>query len=90
MPIVFLAVNVTPDGVPIAGIVVMVGLLALFIWDSLRLPVGAWFRWLMPVGFVPLMVGVFAEQYWIIGIGAVVMGVGLAMGKGQRQKGDSL
>jgi hypothetical protein len=80
------AVNITPGGMPVVGVFVMLGLLALFVWDSARLPAGAWFRWLMPMGFLPLMAGVITGNYWVIGGGVVLMGVGLAMGKGHRQK----
>jgi cytochrome c biogenesis protein ResB len=89
MQVFSVAANGTPGGIPVVGILVMVGLLALFVWDSLRLPAGVWFRWLMPVGFVPLMAGVFIENYWVIGLGAVIMGIGLALGKGQRQKDEA-
>ncbi|MEU0602198.1 hypothetical protein ABZ484_28760 [Streptomyces sp. NPDC006393] len=86
MNYVLLSVNVTPAGIPVIGVVVIVALLALFVWDALRLPAGAWFRWLIPVGFLPLIAGMMTEIYWMIALGAVVMGLGLAMGKGRRQR----
>ncbi|MER6777914.1 MULTISPECIES: hypothetical protein [unclassified Streptomyces] len=75
------AVNVTPAGIPVVGVVVMAGLLGFFVWDSLRLPGGLWFRWLLPLGFIPAMTGGLLNSLPLILIGALVMGVGFGFGK---------
>ncbi|MFG3304887.1 hypothetical protein [Streptomyces wuyuanensis] len=83
---VSVAFSATPIEIPAVGILVIVALFGLFMWDSLRLPAGLWFRWLMPVGFIPLMVGVQFNLLWLVVIGALMMGVGLGAGKYWRQR----
>ncbi|MFJ6437275.1 hypothetical protein [Streptomyces sp. NPDC091416] len=81
-----MAVNVTPDGIPVVGVLVMVGLFGFFVWDSLRLPAGLWFRWFMPIGLLPFMAGANFDVIWLILIGVLVMATGFGMGKSWRQK----
>ncbi|MFG3589489.1 hypothetical protein [Streptomyces sp. NPDC047990] len=85
MPDVSVAVNVTPAGIPVVGVLLMLGLFAFFVWDALRLPVNAWFRWLMPVGLVPFLIGANFSIIWLMVIGVVVMAVGFGMTKSWRQ-----
>lgn len=86
MPNMSVAVNVTPAGIPVVGALLVLGLFAFFIWDSLRVPANAWFRWLMPVGLVPFLIGAIFSIIWLIVIGVVVMAVAFGMTKSWRQK----
>ncbi|NEA41928.1 hypothetical protein [Streptomyces sp. SID11385] len=84
-----LSLTVTPAGIPIGGAVVILALCALLVWDSLRLPAGAWYRWFMPIGFLFIVAAIVSSWYWVIAIGAVVMGIGMSKGKMYRQKNDA-
>ncbi|MCQ6556516.1 hypothetical protein NPS70_25530 [Streptomyces sp. C10-9-1] len=75
--------------IPVVGILMVLGLFGFLVWDALRFPAWLWFRWLMPVGLIPLMVGVLSGWLWLIMIGAIVMGVGLGLQKNWRQKNSS-
>ncbi|MFE4855949.1 hypothetical protein [Streptomyces sp. NPDC056670] len=80
-----LAADARIQHIPLVGVFVILGLMAFFVWDALRLPAGLWFRWLMPLGFIPLLAGIVLHWIWLIPIGAVVMAAGLGLGKNWRQ-----
>lgn len=84
-----LGLTVTPAGIPVGGGIVILALCALLVWDSLRLPAGAWYRWLMPIGFCLVVAAIVSNWYWVIAVGAVAMGIGLSAGKSYRQEKET-
>ncbi|MEW2228332.1 hypothetical protein ACIQCJ_26555 [Streptomyces sp. NPDC093221] len=73
-------------GIAPVGILVMVALLAGFVWDARRFPDGPLLRWLLPVGLIPFMVGALLNILALIIGGAVVMGVGFWASRISRSK----
>jgi hypothetical protein len=86
MPDVSVAVNVTPAGIPVVGALLALALFGFFVWDALKIPAKTWFRWFMPVGLVPFLIGANFSIIWLMAIGVVVMAVGFGMTKNWRQK----
>ncbi|WGD40489.1 hypothetical protein [Streptomyces cathayae] len=84
-----IAVNVTPAGIPVVGALVILALFALSVWDALRLPAGLWFRWFIPVGFIPFLVGANFDIIWLMLAGTGVMAIGFGMSKSWRQKNSA-
>lgn len=80
------AVSVTPAGIPVVGMLMILGVLGFLVWDAFRFPASLWLKWLLPVGFVPLFIGGQFSILWLIFVGAGLMTIGFAVTKNYRQK----
>lgn len=79
MPNANIALNVTPDGMPVVVALMLLGLLAVAIWDATRFPGEPWFRWLLPVSYCVIVASAVLEIYPLLFLACVTGGAGLAL-----------
>jgi hypothetical protein len=74
-----LSTNVTPNGIPILSAAMLLGLFGVCIWDATRYRGEPWFRWLLPFGYIFLLLGISVTSLAFVIFGAAVGALGLGL-----------
>ncbi|MFD4659034.1 hypothetical protein ACFWP2_25775 [Kitasatospora sp. NPDC058444] len=74
-----LALNATPQGMPVLSFLMLLTLPAAALLDALRRPRAPWFRWLLPLGALTLVVAVATRSLPLVIAAATLLGAGLGL-----------
>jgi hypothetical protein len=81
LPILNLAVQLTPHGIPLVAYPVSILLLAVVTWEALRYREEPWFKYLQPLGILMMVGGVFLLFLPVSFAGALVLSVSIGLSK---------